>query len=198
MSEQPSPKRTVIEPNIRSTLWEQLIPFTPIITLIIGFFLNSAYEQFKATQAAESQDRERKRAFIDKQLSEFYYPILHHLQKDDAVWSMWNDNQFSDKNGKLAKYIENDVLLPNHASISRLLESKFNLVRNSSEHIDITGLNEQLLQYQRHIAVYKALRSTNDKRNTVDIPNCNCSFPKQLEKEIDKRIASLEAQRASF
>ncbi|RRB06841.1 hypothetical protein [Larkinella rosea] len=197
MNEPNIPKKNA-KPKKRSTLLKQLLPLTPILTLIIGFFLNSGYEQFKAMQTSDAQDRARKREFIDRQLSEFYYPILHHLQKDDAVWSMWNDNQFSDKNGRLAKYIEQEVLLPNHESISKLLETKFNLVRNSSENIDINSLNNQLLQYQRHIAVYRALRKTNDKRNTTGLPGCNCSFPNQLEKEINKRIASLESQRKSL
>src|SRR4051812_22471297 len=64
----------------------QLSVVIPILVLIIGNLLNQYADREKAKQESASQHRKAMRDFIQRQLSEFYYPVQFRLWKDDATW----------------------------------------------------------------------------------------------------------------
>ena len=128
------------------------------LVLIVAFGLNRVLERFKADRAREN-DRERVREqkqldYIERQLSEFYYPIYIRLHIDGATWRRILDREHGndDLRSKVGTAIETDVLLPNHEAIVAIIQSKIHLAEE-----DAVGF-EAMLDYVRHVAVYRAMR----------------------------------------
>jgi hypothetical protein len=174
-------------------VWGQLATLLPILTLVLGFLLQSGAEKRKVRQEREVQRKNETRNVINRQLAELYYPVQRRLQKDDAVWQLWNQNQFDEGNRGLAKEVEKSIILPNHEEIIRILEDNIPLLRNSEENVDLSSLMKVFMRYERHIALYRSLRLSNDSRNPIDFGS-DWAYPSDFEGEIDRRILQLELQ----
>jgi hypothetical protein len=182
-----------LESERTSKLWSQLSIFFPLVILLVGFFLNSSAEQHRRDLARQEEIVKGRRDFITEQLSKFYYPIQLRLHKDNAIFKTWNENRFSTTNRKLAKQIEETFVIPNHEEIIKIIDTHFDLIRNDSEYEeDLTPLMDALKAYERHVALYKALRDTGDSRKPIQLSE---PFPKEFFRLIEQRIADLENQR---
>ena len=129
------------------------------LLLVAAFGLNRLLERFKAAKAREN-DRERLRAqkeidYIERQLSEFYYPIYVRLHIDGATWRRILDREQGndDLRSRVGSQIEKDVLLPNHEPIVGIIQSKIYLAESDQTAFDA------MLAYVRHVAVYRAMRA---------------------------------------
>jgi hypothetical protein len=128
------------------------------ILVIGGWWLNRLLQVFKSQQdlkneLAKSRDA-RHIEFLDKQLSQFYYPIYIRLHIDDAVWKRILDKRGGDEDlrRRLAAAMEKNTLLPNHEEIVRVMQSNIHLAESDG------AAFEAMLRYIRHVAVYKAMR----------------------------------------
>jgi len=162
------------------------------LVLFAGFWLNRALEKFKANQARES-DRERLRIqkqveYLDRQLSEFYYPIYIRLHIDGATWKRILDREHGaeDLRARVGGQIERDVLLPNHEAIVAIIQTRIHLAESDQEAFDA------MLAYVRHVAVYRALRAVGC--NDRDPIALNEPWPKQLLPVIERTTARLQQQ----
>ena len=129
------------------------------LVLIAGFWLNRILERFKSDRARENE-RERLRAqkhldYLERQLSEFYYPIYVRLHIDGATWDRILDrNKGNDEvRRRIGEEIEKNVLLPNHEATVAIIQSKIHLAESDQQAFDA------MLKYIRHVAVYRAMRS---------------------------------------
>jgi hypothetical protein len=161
------------------------------LAAIGGFWLNRILERFKSDRARENE-RERLRAqkqldYLERQLSEFYYPIYIRLYVDGAVWTKILAR---DKNDELRKavgeHIEKNVLLPNHEAIVSIIQSKIHLSESDKTAFEV------MLKYIRHVSVYRAIRAANcfDK----DPIALGEPFPTELLPLIEKVTAKLQLQ----
>ena len=108
------------------------------------------------TLARESLARTKRADFLEKQLTEFYWPIYWRLQKDNAVWERILARDKGDPNQqKIAWEIERAFLLPNHREMIGIIESHIHLAEADPD------LEALLLTYVRHVAVYMAMREAN-------------------------------------
>ncbi len=100
--------------------------------------------------------RNKQIEFLERQLSEFYWPFYFRLQKDNAVWKLILDRTKKEDmiRQNVAKEIERNFILPNHDEAVKLIEAKIHLAKADEEFLD------QLLVYIRHVAVYSAMRSS--------------------------------------
>ena len=61
-----------------------------VLLLLASFILNRAIESYKSRKAIENQMakiRDEKRLeFLERQLSEFYWPLYIRLEKDRPIW----------------------------------------------------------------------------------------------------------------
>lgn len=95
--------------------------------------------------------------FKAQQLTEFYWPIYSRLQKDNAIWERILDKRKSDPIlQKIAVEIEIKEVLPNHEENVKIIQSRIHLAQASPE------LQKLLMDYVRHVAVYKAMRAAGD------------------------------------
>lgn len=160
-----------------------------LIALILvgaGLWANQNLESFKSKQERQKEAAASQIDFIQRQLSEFYWPLLFRLEKDNAVWT-----RIMSPEKQLAADIEEKILLPNHDEILKILESKSYLMFNPGEKTE-AKLIMAIMQYERHIAVYKALRSIGDTRRPADLKE---RYPNEFSEIIRTRIAELESQR---
>lgn len=184
--------------DIASKRWSQIATFIPILAIIIGLYANIQLESVKHINTLKAVQLEQKREFINRQLSDFYYPIEMRLEKDTAVWQL--SDQLAGKNklikgDSFSKFIENSVLIPNHEEIVSILAKNFALMKNPDESYDTTPLLRAINHYQRHFSAYKTLRALGIyTMNPIEVCT-ECDYPQAFPKLIRERIKSLEAQR---
>jgi hypothetical protein len=169
------------------TLTDKLI--IGLLLLSAGFWVSREVESFKALETRRSEEIKVKIAIIDKQLSEFYWPIVFRIEKDNAVW-----NRLKDPDQRLAREIEQQVILPNHREILKILDERADAAFNGWEPVQ-PELTDAIKLYQRHVAVYVALRSVEDKRMPEDLKE---PWPQKFYPLLQRRIKQLQDQRSKL
>lgn len=97
----------------------------------------------------EKKEISRKKLdYVSRQLSEFYWPVLQRLEKNEAVFSMMGHDV-------LGTEIANSVVLPNHRALLKLFEEKMHLAQANKE------LKVQIRKYIAHAHMYEALLKGN-------------------------------------
>lgn len=184
----------------KARIWSQVATFLPIVAIILGFYVNLSLESRKQSSANNALAKNVKREFIDRQLSELYYPIKLRLEKDTAVWTLSKTLAGRAQlatTADFSSYIEYQILLPNHEEIVRIIDTKFSLLKNGDENFDPKVLQSSIAHYERHVAAYRALRTLKIQANPIDVCS-GCDFPSDFRQLIADRIASLEEQRAAL
>jgi hypothetical protein len=130
-----------------------------LMLAVAGFWLNRYIEAFKSRQALENElrkARDQKRIeLLQSQLSQFYWPVYLHLQMDNVVWEkILQRNSEDPVKAKLGHRIENDFILPNHETTCKVIEANIHLAASDGQ------LMKAILNYIRHVAVYRALRAS--------------------------------------
>jgi hypothetical protein len=186
------------------------------IVLVAGYWLNKRFEIFKNETnekyrqrqlIAELENQQKQQIselenqiaiarynaeleFIEKQISEFYWPIYLRLEKDNVMWtrikSLSPEKNVLPEAASIA--IEKEFILKNHQEIVEIIESKIHLAENTTNSKDL--INE-LLKYIKHVAVYKTIRSVKEleRFNPVDM---NEPFPEKLFPLIENNFRELQ------
>lgn len=160
-----------------------------LILVAAGLWAQQHLELFKNKQAKHAETVAAQVAVIQRQLAEFYYPIFFRLEKDNAVWQ-----HIMDREKDLAEKVESGFIMPNHDEILKILDSHADLMFNPSEPIN-ERLIDAVKQYERHMAVYKALRQAHDERRPADLKE---NWPEDFYPAIKARILELEMQRSDL
>ena len=127
-----------------------------LLILFSGYMLNRAIEKYKAAQALKSEISKQRFVAslqrIERQLSEFYWPMYLRLQKDNTVWRRLLDKGKEEDNPlrRIGSRIEIDFILPNHNELVKIIETKIHLAEPDA------ALQAALLSYIDHVAVYNA------------------------------------------
>lgn len=129
--------------------------------------------------------RDKKIQLLERQLSEFYWPIYIRLQKDNLIWEKVFDKD-SGVDPAVQKTLEATQILPNHQEIIEILSSKIYLARANQP------LSAALSAYIRHIAVYQAIRQTNiQNRDPLQFGE---PYPTEIFKLIETEKNRLQAE----
>jgi hypothetical protein len=186
------------------------------IVLVAGYWLNKRFEVFKNETnekyhqrqlIAELENQKKQQIselenqlaiarynteleFIERQISEFYWPIYLRLEKDNVMWK--RIKSLSPEKNVLpeaaSEAIEKDFILKNHQEIVEIIESKIHLAENSANSKEL--INE-LLKYIKHVAVYKTIRSIKELQrfNPMDL---NEPFPEKIFPLIENNFRELQ------
>jgi hypothetical protein len=134
--------------------------------------------------------------FKARQLSEFYWPIYIRLQKDKAIWDrILKIKDADDALRKIAISVESKDILPNHAEVVNVIETKFHLAQPD------TKLQNEIQKYVRHVSLYKAMRDAGindkfpydlnkDESYPTDLFNLIKDRTERLQSDYDKLVAS--------
>ncbi len=125
--------------------------------------------------------------FLERQLTEFYWPLYWGLQKDNAVWERVLDRDKLDTaKRKIARGIEKSFILPNHQEMVGIITAKIHLAEADPE------LEPLLLAYVRHVAVYAAMRQ--DRIDDQDPKAQGEPWPKALFPMIAEHTKRLQKE----
>ena len=128
------------------------------LLLLVGWGLNRAMERLKSHFALRNEFAKLRDAkeldLLDRQLSQFYYPLYIRLHIDGAVWRRILDRAAGqdELRQRIGDHIERTVILPNHEEMVRIIQSNIHLAESDQRAFD------SMLTYVRHVAVYKAMR----------------------------------------
>ncbi|GAB4560471.1 MAG: hypothetical protein Tsb0020_07170 [Haliangiales bacterium] len=172
--------------------------------LWLGYLLNRRFALFKSSQALmdsllqqrrkldqdlEVERRQRKLDRLERQLSGFYWPFCLCLQKDNVMWqrvaSLTDDNNQA-LPAAASEIVERSYVLPNHGEAVALVERHIHLV-------DDDKIVEELLGYVKHVAVYQALRSS-DELKGVNPEQLGEPYPEHLFALVDNKRKALQAE----
>ena len=144
--------------------------------------------------------------FLERQLAEFYWPVYIRLQTDNEMWERLQalsatpvavdspDDSIERAEPiehAVARRIERDIVLPNHAALVKIIQSKIHVAAAGEE------LETELLYYLKHVAAFRALRTLGiiDKDpKDIGLPWHNALFPlirkktRDLQRQFDEQI----------
>jgi len=125
--------------------------FLTVLLGVLSFVGKSIWEIY-------NKNRSRQIEFIEKQLSLFYYPLLIRLEKDNVTWKMILDKRIGDNSlqERIGKNVESNIILPNHDEMIQIIEQNSYLSQDEPT-------EKMLVQYIKHVAVYKAIRQSGDE-----------------------------------
>lgn len=132
----------------------------PVLWAAMGFLAKSGWDYYWKERQQRREIQYRKRLdVLEQQLSRFYWPIYIRLQKDNAVWNqILNRSKGSeDLRARVGDVIESNIVLPNHQETVQVIQENIHLAQLDKK------LEELLLQYVRHVAVYSAMRDAGCK-----------------------------------
>jgi hypothetical protein len=162
---------------------------TALIFAGIGVALKTLWDSyFKRREAVDLESWRIRASQLEKKLANFYWPVYIRLQRDNTVWEkiLERSNKQDEERSKLAYQIEEDVLLPNHMRTVEIVESNIHLAGLDSE------LEELLMQYLRHVAVYRSIRTVGIKDK--DPIHFGEPWPLNLFEAIQKRLVKYQKE----
>ncbi|MEO0536738.1 MAG: hypothetical protein AAF215_23115 [Cyanobacteria bacterium P01_A01_bin.123] len=162
---------------------------TTVLGAIAGFLAKSAWDLYWQQRQDKKTLQYRKRLdVLEQQLSRFYWPIYIRLQKDNAVWQRILDRNrdAEDLRARIGESIESKVILPNHQETVRVIQENIHLAQADK------ALEELLLQYVRHVAVYAAMRDAGCK--DIDPITLGEPRPDKLFPVVAERTLRLQAE----
>ncbi|MEM8673769.1 MAG: hypothetical protein AAGF83_07835 [Cyanobacteria bacterium P01_G01_bin.67] len=177
------------------------------VILGVGYLVNKSFERFRVQIREEQAQRQKifdleeqlsverlneELKLVERQISEFYWPIYLRLEKDNVMWLRISYLSSSQEvlPQEASNVVEREFLLKNHDEIIEIIESKIHLI---GDPLDSEDLIEELLKYIKHIAVYKTIRSVKslEEINPIDLDE---PFPKKLFPLIKKNFYVLQTR----
>ena len=159
-----------------------------LISTACGFALKTLWQaHVDRKKTVELETWKIRVSQLEQRLSRFYWPIYLRLQKDNVIWEkILHRDDFDVDKKMLGFQIEKDVLLPNHAEIIRIIENNIHLAKPDSD------FEQQLLQYIKHIDIYRALRGAGitDK----DPIHFDEPYPNGFFEAVEVRLKSLQSE----
>jgi hypothetical protein len=127
---------------------------------------------------------------VERQLSEFYWPVYLRLQKDNTVWRrlLDKDREAEDPRSRIGSRIEADVILPNHRELVEIIEAKIHLAEADA------ALQNALLCYIDHVAVYNAAIAAGFTDLHGSQKELLTPWPKELFPLIEARTLKLQQE----
>jgi hypothetical protein len=162
---------------------------TLIATLgaIVGFFGKSAWDLYWNRKTEKERISHKKRLdFLERQLTEFYWPLFFQLQKSEVVFKhiMNRKNTNDTLSAKLDYEIERNFFYPNNEEMAKIIETKYFLAQPDEE------LKEQIMRFLRHQAVFTAIRKL--ELNDKDPIRFGEPWPKGFHDAVEKKTMVLQ------
>jgi hypothetical protein len=184
----------------RSRWWTPVSIGVPLITFVITTIFTNVADHRKHIRDNREAALKEQRAFIERQLAEFYYPLLSASQADDIYWCLVIPDAIGcvqrqePGKKKLTANERHDIdislIVLNHKKTRELIESCTALVRNPEEP-EVPNFQDQLRKYLLNTEVYDELRKQGDQQVPADF---GIGYPPDFTKSIEQRIANLHMQ----
>lgn len=153
-----------------------------------GFTAKAIWDWFYARRREwESLVMTKRVEILDLQLSEFYWPLYVRLEKNEVIWTRILDVAEDDEaKRRLAAEIEASVILPNHAEIVAIIETRMHLAEADAE------FTRELIHYIHHVTLHRALRAAGETRAfPMDF---GIAWPARLFPMVKRRTEALQRE----
>ncbi|MFI0843839.1 hypothetical protein [Mesorhizobium sp. IMUNJ 23232] len=123
---------------------------------VLGFAAKSVWDRYFANYDDVRLNAWKIRAdYLERRLSQFYWPIYIRLQRDNVVWEriLERTNRKEGDKSTLGYEIDKNVLLPNNLEIAKIIQANIHLADMDED------LEKKLMEFLRHVDVYMSLRS---------------------------------------
>ena len=175
------------------------VTFWSLLSGAIGFGTKAFWDSYSGYRdKVRLESWKIRTGELERRLSQFYWPLYSHLQRDDVIWEKvfwdldssaksrkprWVANLSEDEQRKLASEIETKILLPNHVDAVSVIRSFIHLANADPEFEDM------LIRYVRHVDVYTSLRSASCDLNPIDVGE---EFPEGLSEAVRERLRTYQ------
>ena len=162
-----------------------------IITLLaasLGFIAKSLWDQYwKRRDSANAISKQKRLELLERQLTNFYWPIYLHLQKNNVVYNqLIYGRSFENSIRKsVNKQLYHTFFKDNHKVIIKLIENNIHLAQPDAR------FEAVLLQYIRHVTIFMALRDLGHEN--IDPIDIGVPWPSDFFDEIEKRLKDTQA-----
>jgi hypothetical protein len=157
------------------------------ITFALGIATKSAIDTYtQRHEAARKFSLDKKTAFLEQQLYQFYWPLYLLLEKDDLMYERITERDADpDSNAsRLSICIESDFVLPNHQAVVKVIEENLHLAR---AHVVVAAC----VAYVRHVKVYEMLDAAGVKTDPI---NQGAPYPKNITDTVRQHCMKLQAE----
>jgi hypothetical protein len=158
------------------------------IAAATGFAAKAVWDWFYARRREwESLILTKRVEVLDLQLSQFYWPLYIRLEKNEVIWKrIFDVGEGDESRRRLAAEIENSVVLPNHAEIVAIIETRMHLAEADAD------FTRELLHYIHHVTLHRALRAAGD---TQTFPmDFGVAWPERLFPMVRRRTEALQRE----
>lgn len=156
--------------------WDKIVP---ILLVVVGFVGRSAWDIVtKRRESFRDLQLRTQIARLEKQLSEFYWPIYLRLIQNEATWEHLLSST-------LGRAFEKEIVLPNHAAIVARIQSWVHLADADY------GFRRLIAEYLHHVALYQSLRAAGDDRLPAQ---AGVPWPQGLNREFELRTLRLQRE----
>jgi len=164
-----------------------LTAFTTILTFGLGLAFKYTLDAKKQrTDEAEKFALENRTAFLQQQLTRFYWPLYLVLEKDDLIYERLTerDEDPNSNASRLSIYIEANSVLPNHQAAAKVIEDFLYL---AGAHEVVTAC----VAYIRHVKVFEMLSAAGVKTDPI---NQGAPYPKGFKDLLREHCMKLQAE----
>ena len=155
-------------------------------TFALGIACKSVIDTYvQRREAVRKFAVEKRTAFLEQQLSRFYWPLYLHLQKDSLLQElrMERDQDPGSPKSILSVYIESSDMLPNHKRATEVIETCLHLAGT----VEVVNAAHQ---YARHVMLYEMLRAAGlEKEEPVSHGQ---GYPSNFFQLIEQRARTLQ------
>ena len=163
-----------------------------ILTLlgaIIGFLGKSAWDIYwRKRHEKEALSLNKRVEILEKQLNEFYWPLLFQLRKNDIVWQrvMGVSHSEDELEKELINKLSREYFFPNNEKMLEIIESKYYLAQ-ATEKVKI-----QIDAFIRHQSIFQGIRNTLNR--DIDPIRFGEPWPNGFLPSIEEHTLKLQAE----
>lgn len=169
----------------RETITHRMLDRIILMCLLVATTFLAKW-RIDAGSRSRSEIAKARRNEIRLRLSDFYYPVVLRLKKDEYVWNEVLSRDAWRGKRNLEPNLERALILDNYDEILSIIDNHLEMIGSDSE------LRAQIDQYERHVAMYKALRASGQPpmpRDEDDI-----GWPKGFLPLMQQRAQELQAK----
>ena len=160
-----------------------------ILSAVVGFLGKSAWDLYWNRKTEKERVSHQKRLdFLERQLTEFYWPLFFQLQKNSIVFEriMGSKDANDALSAKLDYDLERNFFYPNNEEMAKIIQTKYYLAQPDE------SLQKLILRFLRHQAVFTAIRKMG--LNDQDPIRFGEPWPMGFYEAIEKRTKNLQEE----
>nr|WP_321409585.1 hypothetical protein [uncultured Carboxylicivirga sp.] len=159
-------------------------------SVVLGFILKSVWDYSLKRKYERNEASHKKRMeFLERQLSEFYWPLLFYLKKNQIVFEKLIKSpvhESDDLKRELMTNMSRNYFFPNNEKMMEIIETKYFLAQAPET------LNRLINDFIKHQAVFQGIKKTFEQ--DFDPIKFGEPWPYKINEAIEKHTLELQSQ----